>query len=506
MLMSWRFTQSLFPNFRQDITINIENARQWQGGVRAACCGLVAGLVLALLPLAALADTRLPPGVRSVLEVRNIPADSLSILVTDIDSGRTIIEWNDDVPRNPASTMKLITTLVALHELGPSYQWKTETYALGEISDGVLDGDLLIKGYGDPFLVTERVWRLVRDLSQTGLREITGDIVIDDSYFDVAPSDPGAFDKQPLRAYNVAPNALLMNLKVVRYWFEPDPSANAVRVILEPPLENLRVENRLSLGNRSCSGYQRGISITADDEFTTMILDGTFPNRCKNYALSRTALDHNAYAYGLFAALWKEAGNKLGGSWRTGTAPESEKPYTVFPSQPLSEIITHINKHSNNVMARQLLYTLSAETFGTPGTEQGGREVVSAWLERNVPDVDSVVLENGAGLSRSARVNARDFNEILRFAWRQPYMPELASSLALSGHDGTLRRRFDDAKLTGQAHLKTGSLDDVVAIAGYMQARSGRRFAVVALHNYTDIHRGPGEEVQTALLRYLYEQ
>jgi D-alanyl-D-alanine carboxypeptidase/D-alanyl-D-alanine-endopeptidase (penicillin-binding protein 4) len=455
---------------------------------------------------AAVADSKLPKNVQHILNLRKIPGDAVSILVTDLESGKTVLEWNKDTARNPASTMKLVTTLVALDVLGPSYEWKTEIYALGEIKDGVLDGDLLLKGYGDPFLVTERVWRLVRNLTQGGLHAISGDLLLDDSYFDVEPTDPGQFDQQPLRAYNVAPNALLMNLKVVRYWFEPDPVANSVRVVMEPPLENLRVENRLSLASASCSGFQRGISITADDTYETMTLSGKFPNRCRNYALSRTALDHNAYAFGLFKSLWREAGNTFDGTWRNAVAPDDIKPFQVFPSLPLSEIITKINKHSNNVMARQLLYTLSADTFGPPGSEQGGREVVKAWLARNLPDVDSIVVENGAGLSRDARINARDFNELLRFAWQQSYMPEFLSSLALSGHDGTLRSRFDDRNLTGQAHLKTGSLDDVSAIAGYMQAQSGRRFAVVALLNYEGAHRGPGEELQTMLLRWLYEQ
>ena len=132
--------------------------------------------------------------------------------------------------------------------------------------------------------------------------------------------------------------------------------------------------------------------------------------------------------------------------------------------------------------------------------------VIASWLAEKAPDVDSLLLDNGAGLSRDARINARDFASILSYAWQQPYMPEYSSSLALSGHDGTLRKRFDDQKLTGQAHLKTGSMDHVSAIAGYMQSRSGRRFAVVVLHNHEDIDRGPGEEVQTALLRWLYEQ
>ncbi len=459
-----------------------------------------------VLSVTATADDGLPAGVRSVLTLRELPADSLSVQVVDLGSGKSMLTYNADVARNPASTMKLLTTLAALDLLGPGYHWYTDVYALGEVEDGRLAGDLLIKGHGDPFLVTERVWQMLRRLRQSGIREIAGDLLLDDSHFDVAEYDPAQFDRQPLRAYNVAPSALLMNFKVVRYRFEPDPAGNAVRVTLDPPLPNLRVENRLTLANARCGGYQRGVSITPNDRLDTMILEGRFPSRCRAYAMDRTALDHRAFAFGLIAALWAESGGVIEGGWRAANVPEGVEPLLSFRSLSLAEVIARVNKHSNNVMARQLLYTLAAETSGPPGTEARGRAVIADWLARKIPAVESVHLDNGAGLSRDVRITARDFSRILLFAWRQAYMPEFAASLAVSGHDGTLRQRFDDANLKGQAHLKTGSLDHVAAIAGYMQSRSGRRFAVVALQNFENVHRGPGNEVQTALLRWLYEQ
>jgi D-alanyl-D-alanine carboxypeptidase/D-alanyl-D-alanine-endopeptidase (penicillin-binding protein 4) len=221
--------------------------------------------------------------------------------------------------------------------------------------------------------------------------------------------------------------------------------------------------------------------------------------------MDRTALSHNEFVYGLFLSLWRESGGEFFGGWENVKAPDDLKPAISFTSLPLSDIITRINKFSNNVMARQLLYTLSAEVLGEPGTEAGGREVISNWIDDTGLDVKGLNLENGAGLSREARITAADLGALLEYAWRQPYMPEYVSSLALAGRDGTLRRRFDDPKLHGNAHLKTGSLDDVVAIAGYLQARSGRRFAVVTLQNHKDVHRGPGQEVQEALLRWVYE-
>jgi D-alanyl-D-alanine carboxypeptidase/D-alanyl-D-alanine-endopeptidase (penicillin-binding protein 4) len=471
-------------------------------GVRL-CCYLVAAMLLWPSSVPA-ADGPLPAGVRSVLELRKLPADSLSVVVEDVDTGEQILQWLPDESRNPASTMKLLTTLVALDVLGPAYRWKTDVFALGDVDGGRLDGDLLLKGYGDPFLVTERVWQLQQRIRAEGIDEIAGKLLLDDSWFEVGDDDPGAFDRQPLRAYNVSPNALLMNFKVVRYWFEPDGARVDVR--LDPPLENLRVDNRLHTRQGYCGGYQRGIAVTMNADNDTVIFDGRFPSGCDRYAMDRTALSHNEFAYGLFAALWRKSGGVFDGGWKNAVAGEEAEPLLSFDSRPLAEMVARINKHSNNVMARQVLYTLSAEVLGPPGTEAGGREVISKWLVDNGLDSATLALENGAGLSREARITAADMAALLRFAWRQPYMPEFVASMALSGLDGTLRRRFLDSSVVGKAHLKTGSLDHVEAIAGFLQARSGRRFLVVALQSAEDVHRGPGDEVQEALLRWLYEQ
>lgn len=468
-------------------------------------CAFAVILALAATATAA-TDSELPAGVKSALHVRNVPHDTLSIYVEDLDTGDTVLQWRDEVARNPGSTIKLLTTLVALDILGPTYTWTTDVFALGEISDDRLDGDLLIRGSGDPFLVTERLWQMLRQVRQAGIREIGGNLLLDDSLFAVAKHDPAAFDRQPLRAYNVAPNALLTNFKVVRYWFEPQVESGSVRVWLDPELVNLEIDNRLTLAPGSCRGYQRGITITANEELDKITFSGRFPRGCKRYAMDRTALTHNEFTYGLVTSLWRGLGGTFDGAWVNAPTPENAEPLVSFASLPLADIIARVNKHSNNVMARQLLYTLSAEVLGEPGTEAGGRKVVDDWLQANGLQFCKLSYENGAGLSRDVRMTASDLGAMLRFAWQQPYMPEYVSSLSLSGLDGTLAYRFDDSSLAGNAHLKTGSLDHVSAIAGYLQSRSGRRFAVVALQNHPDIHRGPGHEVQEALLRWLYEQ
>ena len=471
----------------------------------------------------ALVEERLPVRLRSALDVRDVPADSLSLHVVDLETGETTLSWMEDEPRNPASVMKLLTTLVALDTLGPAYTWRTEVHAVGELEDDRLEGDLLLRGYGDPFLVTERVWQMLRELRRAGLRSISGDLLIDDSYFHIAGYDPAAFDRQPLRAYNVAPNALMMNFRVVRYYFEPDVAGNVVNIRTDPELDNLTVINRLSVANGRCRGYQRGITIVPNVSKDRFTFSGRFPSGCEIYAMDRAALDHNAFTYGLFKYMWREVGGEFDGDYRNvqgdgiqgdgnmqGEPDEGDpddEPLLTFESWPLADVISKVNKHSNNVMARHLLLTVAAEKYGAPGTEENGRRAVMEWLaERGLAD-ERLMLANGAGLSRTSRMTARQMAELLRYAYSRPYMPEFLSSMSLTGLDGTTSRRFDEAdQLTGRAHVKTGSLDHVSAIAGYIQARSGKRYVFVTMQNYEDIHRGPGEEVQEALLRWVYAQ
>lgn len=460
-------------------------------------------LLFLLCSMPLLAEDGLPQNINDVLQHRNLPADSLSVYVENLDTGEPILAWNETEPRNPASVMKMLTTLVALDVLGPAYHWDTNIYVLGDVNEGVLNGDVLIQGKGDPFLVTDRFWKMLRNLRQSGVENINGDLLLDDSYFSVPAYDAAEFDREPLRAYNVGPNALLSNLKVIHYVFQPASDGSAVNILMDPNLQALEVQNRLKIRPGSCRGYQRGIAISMNDELNKVIFSGDFPSGCEIYSMDRTALSHNEYTYSLFKSLWTESGGELTGDWRNVTTPEELEPDLVFRSMPLSDIIRKINKHSNNVMARQLLLTLGAEINGAPGTSESGRNVVIDWLSQRGLCTTTMTLENGAGLSRDVRMTSKMLVDLLRFGFESPYMPEYVSSLSLSGMDGTLSRRFRNGSLTGKAHMKTGSLDHVSAIAGYFQAASGKRYLVAAMQNHTDIHRGPGEEVQAALLSWL---
>lgn len=478
-----------------------------RGALRA---GVLLWLLAPVIGLRADPEPRgaLPPPIEEILARSGMPARTLGVFVQDVASEEPLLEFNADVAFNPASTIKLLPTLVALDTLGPAYTWHTAAYAEGPVHAERLHGDLVVKGYGDPFLVVERFWRFVRGIRSAGVKHISGDVVADRSHFEVPTRDRAAFDGQPHRAYNAVPDALLLNYHAIRFEFIPDPGSRQVRIVPEPDPANLVVINRLKLTDARCTGRTYRIHMQVADEGNGGIVrfSGSYPAACGRHHLTRTIAPGTTFVLGVFENLWREMGGTIDGSLREGPASDEAKLLYVMQSLPLADIIRGINKYSNNVMTRQLIYTLGAERYGPPGTLRKGLDAIEYWLRARGLDLPDLVLDNGAGLSRGTRISPRSLGRLLRAAYQHPYMPEFVSSLPLSGVDGTMRDRFTDGPLKGRVHLKTGQIDNVKAMAGYVKSRSGRTYAVVSLQNHRGIHWGRGERVQDALLRWVFER
>ena len=468
--------------------------------------GAVRFLILVCFASTVLAQGALPPSVALVLEGHGISPEGVSILIQAVDSPEPILSHNSATPRNPASTIKLLTTWTALDVLGPTHTWPTEIHFLGDWDGRELDGDLALKGYGDPYLVTEELWKLLRVLRGMGLEQIHGDLVLDGSFFEGVDGNPGAFDSQPFRTYNVLPSALLVNFKTVRFKFLIDAGGGAVKISADPQLSNLEIENRIRLVNGPCVGYQSGIAFDIPDPVVgnRVIFSGRFPRTCGQYTLSRAVLQHDSYVFGTFETLWAQLGGRFSGRFRSQRVSEDSKPVMVWHSRPLGEVIRGINKFSNNVMTRQLLYTLGAEWSGPPGTNKKGVQAIENYLQMQGLASESLVIDNGAGLSRATRISAELMADVLLVGYRSAYMPEFLASLSLGGLDGTTQGRFDGHPGEGRMHLKTGRLDHVSALAGFVHGQSGRTYVVVVILNAPDVHRGPGEEFQDAVLRWVH--
>lgn len=450
---------------------------------------------------------QMPPSITRAMSQSGIPASHLSIYVQDASTNEAVVSLNADAPRSPASTIKVMTTFAALDMLGPAYTWKTHAYLGGKLANGVLSGDLYLVGGGDPFMTSERWWAFVQEIRELGLAKITGDVVIDNSYFAPMPESRADFDSQPYRSYNVLPDALMVNFQTSRFTLTANPARGRAQIAVNPLPANLEIENRVKVGSGRCQGYNRGVTFdTPANDPKKLVVDGVLAATCGSYTIPRAIMTAPDYAYGTFRTLWTESGGAIDGAMRIEARPADAQHFHTFDSITLAEIIRLVNKYSNNVMARHLLLTLGAEKLGTPASAESGRNALRAWLASHNIDMPGFVLENGSGLSRDERVTARGLAQVLDTAWHSPFMPEFAASLPLSATDGTLRNRFRAAGMQGRLRLKTGRIDDVNALAGFVNAASGKTYVVVIIINHPGAHNGVGEHIQTELIRWVFGQ
>jgi len=444
------------------------------------------------------ATTALPAEVARALQRARVPADALAVHVQEAGGGVPRLQHRVAEPVNPASLTKLLTTYAALDLLGPAWTWRTGVWLAGPLREGVLDGDLVIRGSGDPTLTLERTWLLMERVRQLGVREIRGDVVLDRSAFAPPERAAGEFDGQPLRPHNVQPDALLLNFRAVTYRFVPDPARGVARVAAKPALAGVTVDAEVALSAAACGDWRGALRAVFDDP-QRVRFTGAYPQACGERAWPVAHPQPAAFDARLLRALWQSGGGVLRGSVRDGAAPATA-PSFEFESPPLAAVVRDINKFSNNVMAQQLFLTLAAQALppGTPATEAAAREWLARWAALRLGDTAAGLrIDNGSGLSRHTRVSAQALAQLLQQAWASPVMAELKSSLPASGVDGTLRRSPADA---GRAHLKTGSLRDVVAVAGYVLADSGRRYVLVAVVQHPQA--GAARPVLDALVQW----
>jgi D-alanyl-D-alanine carboxypeptidase/D-alanyl-D-alanine-endopeptidase (penicillin-binding protein 4) len=465
----------------------------------------------------------LPAGITAVVQGHGLPVDAYAIWVQRPGEETPTLAWNADRHFNPASTVKLGTTLAGLAVLGPQHTWSTRIYARGTLEDDVLRGDLVIVGSGDPGMVSEEHWRMLGDLRRTGLRRIDGDILVDTGVFELGVEDPGAFDRQPFRAYNQPPHAFQVNGNSLRFHVLPGRGQLAgngqlppVRVVADPPLPGLEIVNRIRpVVQGGCDHWQRGLEYGVESNGAGMpviTFSGDYPVHCGDFSMLRAALPVLAYQEKLFRLHWGQWGGEFTGRMRYRNSTESflpEEPLSLLiehSSRPLGDLIRVINKWSANAATRQLALTLGQERYGNPASIETARAAILDTLSELGVDTQGMWIDNGAGLSRDVRMSARQLGAILDAGWQSAFRPEFVSSLAIAGLDGTLRSRFAEAPERGRMHLKTGRLNDVAAVAGYVRSASGQDFLVVVLVNHPQAHRGPGQELHDAVLRWVHAQ
>ena len=441
--------------------------------------------------------------MQQALARAKVPQEAVSVVVEPVLSGPVLVSHRAKESMNPASVMKLFTTFAALELLGPAFTFRTDVLATGNATSGVLDGDLVIRGGGDPKLTYEKLWQVAHHVRARGIREVRGDVILDRGYFaPAAPHDPGSFDKEPRRAYNVGPDALLVNFQAIDFRFIPE--GTAARVTGEPDIPSVDIASRIRVVPGPCGAWRQGLSyeVVENGMLATVTFSGTYPGECGEKSWPLAIMESSRYTEAVWRWVWSEAGGIVRGKVRSGATPADARLVYRHESEPLANLVRDTNKFSNNVMARHLFLALSAEPSGAGGQAQASARVVLDWLARRSIEASEVVLENGSGLSRDERASAATIATLLRTAWASPLMSELTSSLPVLAVDGTLKKRGRLA--SGQAHLKGGTLSGVQSVAGYVLDHRGRRWIVVMIVNHPNA--GSAQGAIDALVDWVYRR
>ncbi|MBM4366049.1 MAG: D-alanyl-D-alanine carboxypeptidase/D-alanyl-D-alanine-endopeptidase [Deltaproteobacteria bacterium] len=438
---------------------------------------------------AAPSNAAITPELQAALaNLPNLPifAKSRSALdVIDAETGARVYSYGDDARLLPASTMKLVTSSVALRELGPSYRFPTWVKHDGDLgADGVLQGNLYVIGQGDPTMVVERMWRMVADIKARGVSEIQGDLVFDDSYTQDSVWVPGWNKPEDLEdgsSYYSALGALSLNYNIATINIRPGPEVGgAALAAFDTPSDVLVLDNQLTTG-RDRSKYWVKVERTLDEKdgkVATYKLTGNVPADHEPDQVYRTLADPTGNYLSVFRDMVKANGIKLKGKARVGAAPVDSTLVLKVESDRLVEILMDMNKQSNNFMAEQVLRAVGAEKLGLPGSTEKGVKVMNDYMTSLGVPSERYKFVNGSGLSREATMSPSAMDAVLMDMWNDVDRgPEFLATLAVGGRDGTLWHRFREDGMEGRVRAKTGSLNGVFCLSGYVRAVDGRNYA-----------------------------
>jgi D-alanyl-D-alanine carboxypeptidase/D-alanyl-D-alanine-endopeptidase (penicillin-binding protein 4) len=471
----------------------------------------IAAAIFAWLP----AHAQLPEPVSKLLQEANIPDDAVGALVLRGDA--VVLSHRADQPLQPASTMKVVTTLVGLEQLGPVFRGRTELRSNGIVENGVLKGDLVVRGGADFDLSSDVLENMLRALRYQGIRKIAGKLVLDRALFNPSRLDVDIppFDESPEAYYNVIPDALLVNKNMLQ--LDMRSTGKRLALQMQPALEQVTVASDMKLIDADCTKWEDGWklpeAVRQKDGRIKVMLHGTFPRNCVADN-SINVVDRQDYLDRLLRLKWKQLGGTIAGKTVEGTAPGDAALLAAHTSRPLPEIIRDINKPSDNTLARTVFLSLGSleadPVLGSrplPATGEStfarADQAVRGWMRGHAIDDTGLVLENGSGLSRQERISALQMGGMLKAGLRSNWAPEFQASLPIVAVDGTMRKRLKDSPAAGHARLKTGSLSNVVALAGYVPDANGQQCVVVAMINNDLVGSGRGRKVLDALVDWV---
>lgn len=468
---------------------------------KSLLCGTLIGSVL--FAHAQTPTDSLPASIHQKIYELNFSADEVSIWVKPIDGGLPIINHHAHTPRTPASTQKLIATLIALDMLGAEYHWYTHVYQKGVVIRGVLYGDVVIKGFGDPSLTHERLKVLFEHLSAKGIKHIQGNILVDNSAFKDVAADVNAFDGHGIRAYNAQPNALLINFGTVEVdilpsgvlhateqtdkigrpvqVFVPSGDTRAALQVL-PPLADFESPKTINaINDNACNGEPK-LELTS----TYLRAVGAVKSACGRMTRWLTFAESDVFIQKAIKGTWKQFDPQFSGQVKLIKSSQLlGLPLISYPSRPLAQQIYDINQYSNNVMTEQVALSLPLSLGEQVSTYTKTFALMDKWWHMHLKSTPPV-MSRASGLCRDCKVAPYAMGELLEYAYHQPYFATFKESLPVAGRTGTMAKlayRHANHPAIERAFIKTGTLDDVTSMAGYVMDSQGRWYVAVGMVN-----------------------
>lgn len=448
-------------------------------------------LALALVSLGSLAASpksedreALRHTLQTVIDTTTLKDARVSVEVKSLDDGTVVYARDADELLNPASNVKLYTAAAALVKLGTEYRFETDFLVDPDFKDGKAK-TLYIRGHGDPNITTERLYGMIGELLHNGLKEVQ-DIVVDDGWFDGERQAPGFDQEWGDKAYLAPTGALSLNWNTVGVYLRPAEEAGGkASVEVEPPSDFFVIDGAVTTGTRTQRRFTVSSSVDKDHVRQKIEAEGVVPVDKGVWSVWKK-IDQPALYFGFTAkALLQQRGVKVKGRLKAGSVPRGQKLLYQAQSDTLDIILKKLNKHSSNFVAEQLIKTLGAEGRGAPGSHQKGIDVVEEFLEREVGiPRGTYVMRNGSGLNDANRFSAAQTVKLLTYMGeRLQLMPEYISSVGIAGKDGTLKYRFEGSDAVGRLRAKTGTLETVSALSGYVQAVGGEHFVFSVMVN-----------------------
>jgi serine-type D-Ala-D-Ala carboxypeptidase/endopeptidase (penicillin-binding protein 4) len=441
--------------------------------------------------------------VRALVHDRALKDAQIGVVVMEAESGNVLAQSGEHSVLNPASNAKLYTAAAALAILHGSHRYQT---TLSGTVKGNTAAGLVLRGHGDPSLRSQDLWQLVVELRAHGIRRIDGDLVVDQRFFDEQTTPP-AFEQQPNEwaAFRAPVSAVALNGNTVTMTIRPTSAGQPAISSFDPP-GFVDVDGTVKTGEEGADNVV--LDLSPSGKRLAAKISGTVGAESKLVRYTRRVDDPRLLAGYALKALLEEGGLKVTGDVKLGSGSEKGNVIVRHESEPLSALLYALGKNSDNFYAEMIFKSIAAEAKSRPAKSQEAAETVTSWVAKNDLGDTGLVIKNGSGLFDSNRTTASSMAKLLRHAWQDPSLKnEFVAQLAIGGVDGTLHKRFREARGRRAVRAKTGTLDDAIALSGYVLGPSSKgTIAFSILFNHVSGHAASARMAADKLVELIYER